>query len=96
MAQKVWAQDSEHSLDHGVTTMDASGYTTREGLFSRMLNAVDEHHGEWSHEPPWTSVHVYGIQASDAIVHALAAYGATDIQHKCDHFVATRIMQSKA
>jgi hypothetical protein len=90
VAERIWKQHPEHRPGCGVTTMAAEGYETPCGLFSQMLDAVDEHHGWHSHDPPWTELHVYGIPATTEVVGALARYHAAIENEHNDYFVASR------
>ncbi len=95
VAEMIWAEHATHSLEHGVTTMNPEGCGSPEGLFPIMLDEVDVHHGEYSYDPVWTVLHVYGVEPTDTVLAALAAYGATEIERTPDHFVATRAEPNK-
>jgi hypothetical protein len=90
VAEEIWAENKEYSLEQGVTTM-AQGDDSAEGFFATVLWAVNVHHGEYSHDPVWTVLHIYGIEPTKTVLADLAAYGATEIERTGDHFVATRI-----
>ena len=69
----------DYSLETGVTTFKVSEGESPEDSFLRILGDVDLHHGEYSHEPAWDSLEVYGVLPTPPIRAALAEYEVTDI-----------------
>lgn len=91
-SQRAWSAYPGNSLERGVTTIKPGGHENAEDLFTAMLGTIDEHHGEYSHDPPWTVLHIYGVKPVPEVLNALAYYGATQIDAQSDHFIATRVL----
>jgi hypothetical protein len=90
VATAIWAASPKQSLERGVTTVDTEGNESMDGLFSRVLNAVDLHHGEYSHDPVWSVLHIYGIPPTPRIREALKQYHAEVVEERNDCFIASR------
>jgi hypothetical protein len=88
------AQSSRDSIARDVTTAKADSTEATPFLLSRLLSLVDLHHGEFSHDPPWTLLHVYGVQLCPSVEAVLAEFGIDNIQAYDDHFVASRVLAS--
>jgi hypothetical protein len=94
IAELLWAQSSRDSIARDVTTAKADSTEATPFLLSRLLSLVDLHHGEFSHDPPWTLLHVYGVQLCPSVEAVLAEFGIDNIQAYDDHFVASRVLAS--
>jgi hypothetical protein len=88
--EAIWAQNAGYSAASGVTGIDPSDRESPSEFFERVLEAVEEHHGIHSHDPPWTVLHVYGVSATRSVREALAEYGAMVLHERQDHFTAHR------
>jgi hypothetical protein len=55
-----------------------------------VLDAVDLHHGEYSHTPPLSIIEAFGTEPTGAIQEALATLGFTEIKSTDEGFVARR------
>ncbi len=64
--------------DRGITTFEAQG-SSRDETLALVLEAVDEHHGEHAHSPPWTALEIYGLDEVDAGQVGFQEYGVTQI-----------------
>jgi len=53
-----------------------------------VLDAIHLHHGEYSHDPPYTGIVVVGVRAEPELVAALADYGLSQIDPRPGGFVA--------
>jgi hypothetical protein len=82
-------QDGEaHSLDEGVTTFNPG--ETPQASFLSILSAVEEHHGEYSHDPPLSVIEAIGLEPSAAVREELDSYGFRDVEPSSNGFVARR------
>ncbi len=97
----VWVCDSAENLRavHAILTGHPRGATPPEITTFRwngdadaavvnILGTLDLHHGEFSRDPPWSILEVYGATQTDAVERALAPYGVTRIQAFDGGFIA--------
>lgn len=93
-ARRVWDEPrDEAGADPGAA--GATSFTmfpdeTPEAAFIRILETVDDHHGELAHNPPWSSIEVCGVALEPRVVEALQEYGVTRIEETSGSFVAYR------
>ena len=59
-AERIWAKDSGLNERFGVTTFKYSEDNSPEQIVLDVLPIVDMHHNEYSHEPIWKFLEVYG------------------------------------
>jgi len=65
--------------ESSVTLYNAATSDSPEQEFLSWLSTVDLHHGEYSSEPPWEVMHVYGATITTELERALKEYGVDDI-----------------
>ncbi|MGO9907992.1 MAG: hypothetical protein ACLPY3_20075 [Solirubrobacteraceae bacterium] len=56
-----------------------------------VLDAVDPHHGEYSHARPLSTIEVFGTEPTGAIHEALATLGFAEIKSTDEGFVVDRL-----
>lgn len=83
-AEGFWATHlpmatSQH-LESGVTTFKVDSAQSPEEWCAAIVGTVDEHHGEFSHDPPVSEVEVYGTPATPSLEAAFAAYGFDEFE----------------
>ena len=88
-ARRLRRDDSPHSLESGLTLFGSPGDTAEDACVE-IVGTVEEHHGEYSHDPPLDAIEVFGIQPTPPIREALAAYGFQLSDVRPDGFVASR------
>jgi hypothetical protein len=88
VAASLWHDEPRHSLENGVTTFDPA--ETPEASFLSILGAVDEHHGEYSHDPPLSIIEVVGLEPTAAVRDELDSYGFRHVEPSENGFVARR------
>jgi hypothetical protein len=90
-AERIWAEarNATPSNERGVTTFVPSG-GTHEEVLCEILPTVDEHHGRFSHDPPWSRIEVHGARLTPEVRAALEGYGATSYREFDGGFVAER------
>jgi hypothetical protein len=80
-AQSYWArsraEDSE--LASGVTTF-ARGAGMPEQALDMALELVEDHHGEFAHDPPLSEVLIVGLDPTNAVLGVLREWGFIEIQ----------------
>ncbi len=76
-AKEAWKspQDTDDSLLHGLSTFKREQEETCDALIIRLIDMIDEHHGEFAHDPEWSAIDVLGASPSNAIQEAAIAYG---------------------
>jgi len=82
--------DTDDPLTQGVSSFVREQNESTESLVIRVLDMIDEHHGEFAHEPPWSEVQVIGMELTDTVVEASRAYGVTQCETTRSGFVLER------
>jgi hypothetical protein len=78
------------SVEHGVTTFDFSEADSPEEVLMGVLGAVDLHHGEYSHSPPWSTLEVYGASPTTAVRAVLGEFGVDSFSSTERGFLCSR------
>jgi hypothetical protein len=73
-----------------VTLFRINADETGEQMILNILEQVDLHHGEYSHDPAWSELDVYGTRNSPDIEAALRECGVTRIDATGEGFIAWR------
>jgi hypothetical protein len=84
----LWKDDRAYSLEEGVTTFSSA--ETPGASFISILETVEEHHGEYSHDPPLSVIEAIGLEPTVAVREELSSYGFSDIELSAEGFVARR------
>ena len=82
-------QPGQCHLD-GITSFCESTLISPEDNLIGLLETIDLHHGEYSHDPPYSMLHVIGVKWSKRIERELEEYGFTLHAHTAEGFVAKR------
>ena len=80
--------DPTYSLEKGVTIFNRA--ETPEASFLSIIGTVEEHHSEYSHDPPLSVIEVIGLEPSAEVRDELDSYGFRNIEPSQDGFVARR------
>lgn len=86
----------EDLLASGITSFDATDQESPEDSCVRMASELDEHHGEFSHDPPWSEIAVFGAKLSASVKNAFAEIGATSFESTSDGFVCRREIRTRS
>lgn len=92
VAEKRWASSSprtESSIETGVTTFTPHGSTPEEWCIG-VIDALDQHHNSYSHDPGYTLLEVYGVAPSKEIQTVFAEFGFAEFTVTPDGFVARK------
>ena len=81
----------EHSLERGITTFRADAARPPEEIVVASFSDIELHHGEYSHDPPWSVLEVYGTAVTEAISAALEKFGFAVAEAHEDGFRAVRV-----
>ena len=90
-AQSYWARANpvDDELASGVTIF-ARGAELLEQALEMALELVEDHHGEFAHDPPVNEVLVVGSEPTDALLGVLREWGFTEIQSSAEGLVGKR------
>jgi hypothetical protein len=78
-----------HSLERGVTLFGADRLSPEDEVIS-IFATVQEHHREYSHDPPLDEVEILGAEPTPEVRAELSAFGFADIVAAERGFVALR------
>ena len=88
--ETLWERRPIPELERGATLFSAPPrLETREDWLS-LLEVIELHHGEYSHQPPVDELEVIGTRASDEVRHALSEYGFLELTSSDEGFVARK------
>lgn len=90
-AATVWQDATGYSLEEGITTFSPA--ETPQASFVVALELVEDHHGEYEHDPPLSVLEVIGLEPSAAVVDDLDRYEFSHIEPSENGFVARRALQ---
>ena len=90
------SQPDEDPLLRGVTTFERHPGEDLDALIVRVLEMIDEHHGEFAHDPEWSEIEVLGAAPSRAVVDAAAVHGVDRCETTPDGFRLCRARSGAA
>ena len=91
--EAVWRSrgDRTYDIESGASIFNCASETPLEDALINILGTVDEHHGEYSHDPPWSVIEVIGCGATARVRKAFADLGAQVADEQADRFDAPAI-----
>lgn len=92
--ETIWRAQPEYNLESGVTVFNCTEQETPEEMVANILDNVDLHHGQFSHDPAWSIIEVIGCLATEKIKQAFANYQAEVFPTGPDQFEARRLSGS--
>jgi hypothetical protein len=91
VAERIWATGARGSIERGVTTFgEGAPGADREAQCLGMLESVDLHHGEYSHDPPYSVLEVIGVKASPVLRKGLGEFGFQEFTDTPEGFRASK------
>ena len=94
MVQRIWNTErksaEDDSLDSGATSFQSSERETPEQMCVRLATDLDDHHGEFGHEPPWSEIEVFGAKLTDEVRQTFRDLGVTVFEVTQDGFRCLR------
>lgn len=84
--QSVWKSGAV-----GVTSFAAFEGESHEAMCARIAGDVNEHHGAFSHDPPWSEIEVFGAKLTSTLRHVFEELGATACTPTQEGFVCRRL-----
>jgi hypothetical protein len=86
-SEKHWASGPQLQ----VTTFPIDSRLTAETWLVNVLSAIDLHHGEYSRDPPYSAVEVFGASLTPAIKTTLGQFGLVNFAERPGGFIATKL-----
>lgn len=74
----------------GATLFDAIPGESRESMCERIALEVQEHHGEFGHDPPWSEIRVIGVSVDPNLEELFRDIGAQSVVVSEDGFTCRR------
>jgi hypothetical protein len=90
VAQRIWAGDPNRSYLEGVTTFKFTEGSSSEDILINELATIDDHHGTYSANPPYTVIEVIGTGISDKVKDEMARFGFNQFEPTSGGFRAIR------
>jgi hypothetical protein len=90
-ANSFWNSDTSTGdpLASGITTFKRPPGTVHEAL-AVIVESVDEHHGEYAHDPSVDRLLVYGVGLDADVQECLSEWGFSGFRAEDGHFVAQK------
>ena len=73
--EERWKSPNSEDYLHGVTTYRPAVPERPAEEIIRLLPTIEEHHGEFAHDPPYDALKIHGFSDNQAIDAALREYG---------------------
>ena len=93
VAEDLWKsgpQPPQYDNESGITPFDYDPKSDRESWCRQIIDTIDQHHDQWSHDPPYTVLNVYGLQFSAALKPAFESLGFVEFQETAHGFCAIK------
>lgn len=91
---EVWSSEALDGdgdpLGPGVTAFQAGAEESPDEMCERIAYEVDDHHGEFGHDPPWTEIKVIGAALSPRLEEAVHDIGAARLCVTPNGFICRR------
>lgn len=91
---EIWRSNendtSRDPLESGVTSFQAGERDSPEDMCLEIIHTIDEHHGEYSHDPPWIEIEVFGVKLTEVIRSAFDAIGGNSYMETDSGFICKR------
>lgn len=84
--QALWQERTPVDLLDGITSFRLDPKGTPEDWPTQQLTSVDIRHGEYSHNPPYLTLNVFGVKRSVAIQEELDRFGFGGLEDTADGF----------
>lgn len=77
----------------GATIFRVGDDESPEDMVIHILSAVNQHHNQYSHDPPWSQIEVYGVAPTKNVREALQEYGVDDFRETPGGFICVRVLE---
>ncbi len=92
--REEWEQQSSDSdtdpMGLGVTSFEAAAEEPAEAMCERIADDVEDHHGEFGHDPPWSEIRVVGVSLGPRLEEVFGDFGVVEFVRTPDGFVCRR------
>ena len=90
--RRLWAEEKgdSRSATPGVTSFAVKATETPEEALCQIACLLEDHHGEFAQEHPWTEICVLGARLTEDIEEAFRDLGATDFWPSPEGFLIVR------
>jgi hypothetical protein len=78
IVQALWRERKTTNHLEGITSFKVDSKATPEDWLVSELSSIELHHGEFSHNPPWSVLNVIGVRWSERISSELGQFGFTE------------------
>jgi len=90
-AEIIWQQNAHpYSIERGVTIFSTDLNASPDQIVASELGTIDLHHGEYSHDPPFSVLNIYGAMPTPVLREALAGFGFIKIIPTDEGFTARK------
>lgn len=93
IVQRIWdrlPKGSSHDIESGVTSFhETLGSCPLEWCLN-VLGTIDQHHDEFSHDPPYSLLEVYGLFFSEPLRASFCEHGFTSFESTSQGFIARK------
>jgi hypothetical protein len=91
----IWqGMSAESCPQSGVTSFEDDANQSAEELCADIVGVVDEHHGEFSSDPPWSEIDVFGVALTPALRTVFEGIGSSGFESTTDGFVCRRATEA--
>lgn len=90
-AEAIWEERPTYLPDQGITLFQSCSGQSEYDACAGILPAIDLHHGEFSQEPPYQVVEVFGCLLTDALRSRFGEFGFNEFSPTSDGFIARRL-----
>jgi len=81
--REIWNSQigsNEDPMGPGISTFESVAEATPEEESIRMLDILEDHHGEYAHDPPWSELLICGVSGTEKLERALREFGFVRFQ----------------
>ena len=98
VAEKMWAartDQSKYSIEKGITVFNFNPGANPEFWCKEILDTLDHHHNEMSHDPGYSILQVYGIKFSEYLRPYFVKLGFSEFEETSYGFRSTKLLTEK-
>ena len=90
VASEYWSQNPTYEAERGITTFSVSENESRLESCLRILDTVEDHHGPYSCDPPYSVLEVIGVPLTDEAKASIKDLGFETFDTTVEGFRAAR------
>jgi hypothetical protein len=88
--QSIWQERKERDVREGITSFKFDPDAGPEDWLITQLGVIDLHHGEFSHDPPYSVLNIVGVRWSERIQRELNGFGFDRWEATAEGFISVR------